>query len=87
MADGIESEPPPFDIFAGLKQQPLPAQNTLAETAQMPAPAGESKTSHVSQAHPELPLDRLMKRHPRLPWYIALVVAGIVLGVLLSKML
>ena len=85
----VDSPLPPFDIFAGLERQELPPQG---KSAALP---GGSEVDHARPAsvapHPasrtELPLNRLLKRHPRFFWYIAIAVLALILGILLGKKL
>ena len=84
------SAPEPIDIFAGVERQPLSSQvsPTKASSDNLKAthPA-HSLSAPADQAvgQQELLLNRLLAKYPRLIWYAAIAVVGIIVGILLGK--
>ena len=81
----------PIDIFAGVARQPLPSQTPPtkasddSKTGNSAPTFGPSAPRSGDQA--ELPLDRLLAKHPRFFWYVAIAFLGIIIGILLGRKL
>ena len=89
--DADDADTGPVDIFAGLQRQPLPPQappNKVSDDSK----TGDSERTFGSSAplaasQPELPLNRLLAKYPRLFWYAAIAILGVIIGILLGSKL
>jgi hypothetical protein len=82
-AQGAASEP--VDIFTGVERKPLHSQapsTSDSKTGNSPRPLGSP--TPLTSSQPELPLNRLLTKHPRLFLY-AIIAIGIIIGILLSR--
>ena len=81
----------PTDIFAGVERQDLnfQASPTKASNDSKTGNAGRTLGSSAPPAtgQPEMPLNRLLAKHPRFFWYVAIAILGIIIGILLGTKL
>ncbi len=81
----------PADIFAGVPRLPLHSQAPPTRASDDSKTGNSARTlgssSPPAPVQPELLLNRLLAKYPRLFWYTAIAVLGIIIGILLGRKL
>jgi hypothetical protein len=85
------SAPEPINIFSGVELQPLAPQAPPAKASDDSKGGNSARplgsTTPLAAGQQELLLNRLLAKHPRFFWYVAIAILGIIIGILLGRKL